>query len=95
MSWYAITCIVLGSWTVVGFVVAVPVGRAIRRADEACERGRQYPPPVAERITVIRELPEVPPTRTELAWLADQPAESLRGTALRWKFEQVVREGIR
>lgn len=34
MSWFSIACVVIGSWTIAGFVIAVPLGKAIRRGTE-------------------------------------------------------------
>ena len=71
--------IVAASWLILACVVSVPVGRAIRGP-------QQQPEPVA----VIRVLPPVPPTRSELAWLREQPAELLRGVDLRARFDDVI-----
>ncbi len=50
-----------------------------------------YPPPVAEPDThFIRVLPPVPATRSELAWVRDQPVTVLRGTDLRMRFDDVI-----
>jgi hypothetical protein len=83
-------CVVVGSWTVLACVVALPIGKAMSRADR-----KQYPPEVPERVNWLPVLPAVPPTRSELAYLRDQPAEILTGDDLRLRFEDVINSARR
>lgn len=43
-----------------------------------------------EPVNRISGLPLVPPTRSELAWLREQPGELLRGPDLRFRFDDVI-----
>ena len=78
------------SWTVLACVVAVPIGRAMKHADaRAADRT------AAVHINWMPVLPPVPPTRSELAWLRDQPAEILAGEDLRMRFNDVINSARR
>ena len=56
-------------------------------------RGRRAatPTPEAYRINVQRELPPVPLTATERAWLCDQPVECLSDSEILWRFQDAIR----
>lgn len=86
MSWYAVACIVTGSWTIAGLVVAVPLGRSMRAAE----------PEPDDHVELITEpLPPVPPSRTwDEPWLnawapEDEPAnwDDLDEVMFRWFAE--------
>lgn len=76
----------LAAWLVLGVAVAVAMGKGIHLADNELE---------PEDVRWMPTLPPVPPTRSELAWLASQPADVLADGSIEmaWKFDAVVREG--
>ena len=63
------------SWTILSCLVAVPIGRAMRRADDA--QRVQYPPPVPPTVNWLPLLPPVPPparSADDAAWLSVWPS---------------------
>ena len=77
-----------GAWIAASAVVAVPIGKAMSKADRQTD-------PEFEVVNWLPFLPPVPPSRSELAWLRDQPGEVLVGQDLRWRFDDVVSGGFR
>lgn len=74
MSAYAIACTVTGSWIVCAALVAVPIGRAMRRPE----------PPPPEVVNWLPFLPLVPQSPRVL------PADYAPDTEIERRFNEIV-----
>lgn len=69
--------------------LAVAIGRGIKLADR--RKPSPPPPPKPEFIRWMTELPPVPLTASERAWLKDQPIDCLSDNELNWRFQDAIR----
>lgn len=81
---------IIAGGLIVWFVVSGLTAAAWSTVAGRIKRRRATPPPPADDTVISDWRPEVPPTRSELAWLRDQPVEILRGSDLRARFDDVI-----
>ncbi len=74
-----IAAIICGSWLILAFVLGIPLGRAMARADAA---------DAAEDVNWLPFLPPVP--EPESRWLAAWPVAASDDEETRLRFDQII-----